>query len=141
MADLAAVFVVCAPAGTAASDINASAIPAALVLETNRCCISNYPMSKLSASLGQYRSGVLRRTISIVIIIKLEGSNAMRILFTRANLLTAAVLLTAAAAVVSLAAGVPAAVHYIGHDKVKLFWRNGGKPVRLNTTTIPTTCS
>jgi hypothetical protein len=72
MADLAAVFAVWALAGTAVSDINAIAIPAALVLETNRCCISNYPMSKLSASLGQYRSGVLPGTISIAIIMKLR---------------------------------------------------------------------
>src|SRR6266481_7999865 len=39
----------------------------------------------------------------------------MRILLKRATLLTAAVLLAAAA--VSLGSGVPAAVHYIGHDK------------------------
>ena len=50
----------------------------------------------------------------------------MRILFTRAKLLTMAGLLTAAAAVVSLAGGVPAAVHYIGHDKVTEVMSKGG---------------
>jgi mannose-6-phosphate isomerase-like protein (cupin superfamily) len=50
----------------------------------------------------------------------------MRIRFTRAKLLTAAVLLTAAAAMVSLASGVPAAVHYIGHDKVTEVMSKGG---------------
>jgi mannose-6-phosphate isomerase-like protein (cupin superfamily) len=48
----------------------------------------------------------------------------MRILRTRAALLTAAVLLTAAA--VSLGSGVPAAVHYIGHDKVTEVMSKGG---------------
>ena len=48
----------------------------------------------------------------------------MRILLTRATLLTTAVLLTAAA--VSLGAGVPAAVHYIGHDKVTAVMSKGG---------------
>jgi mannose-6-phosphate isomerase-like protein (cupin superfamily) len=48
----------------------------------------------------------------------------MRILRTRAILLTAAVLLTAAA--VSLGGGVPAAVHYIGHDKVTQVMSKGG---------------
>src|SRR5665213_3174767 len=45
----------------------------------------------------------------------LKGKNAMRILFTRAAWFTTAALLIAAA--VSLGGGVPAAVHYIGHDK------------------------
>jgi|GEM_PF-6472717 len=40
----------------------------------------------------------------------------MRILLTRASVLTVAVLLIATA--VSFGGGVPAAVHYIGHDKV-----------------------
>ena len=48
----------------------------------------------------------------------------MRILLTRTTLLTAAVLLTAAA--VSLGSGVPAAVHYIGHDKVTEVMSKGG---------------
>jgi mannose-6-phosphate isomerase-like protein (cupin superfamily) len=51
----------------------------------------------------------------------------MRILLTRATLLTAAVLLTAAA--ISLGAGVPAAVHYIGHDKVTQVMSKGGSIV------------
>ena len=45
-------------------------------------------------------------------------------LFTRAALLATAVLLTAA--VVSLGSGVPAAVHYIGHDKVTDVMSKGG---------------
>ena len=75
----------------------------------------------------------------------------MKRLLTRTILVTlAAGLLTAAA--VALGGGVPAAVHYIGHDKVTqvmskvrgeaivsdpglVFWRNAGTPVRLNTTT------
>src|SRR6266853_3558034 len=48
----------------------------------------------------------------------------MKILLKRATLLTAAVLLTAAA--VSLGGGVPAAVHYIGHDKVTEGMSKGG---------------
>ena len=48
----------------------------------------------------------------------------MRILRTRAKVLTAAVLLTVAA--VSLGSGVPAAVHYIGHDKVTEVMSKGG---------------
>ena len=48
----------------------------------------------------------------------------MRILVTRATLLTMAVLLIAAA--VSLGSGVPAAVHYIGHDKVTEVMSKGG---------------
>jgi len=48
----------------------------------------------------------------------------MRILLTRATLLTTAVLLTAAA--VALGGGVPAAVHYIGHDKVTEVMSKGG---------------
>src|SRR5207244_7556594 len=51
----------------------------------------------------------------------------MRILLTRTTLLTAAVLLTAAA--VSLGSGVPAAVHYIGHDKVTQVMSKGGSIV------------
>src|SRR5882762_34571 len=44
MADFAAVFVVWALAGTAVSEMNASAIPAAaLVLEMNRICIFKAP--------------------------------------------------------------------------------------------------
>jgi mannose-6-phosphate isomerase-like protein (cupin superfamily) len=50
----------------------------------------------------------------------------MRLLFTRAKLLTTAVLLTAGAAAVLLAGGVPAAVHYIGHDKVAEVMSKGG---------------
>ena len=48
----------------------------------------------------------------------------MRILLTRATLLAMAVLLTAAA--VLLGGGVPAAVHYIGHDKVTEVMSKGG---------------
>ncbi len=48
----------------------------------------------------------------------------MRILLTRTTLLTPAVLL--AATVVSLGGGVPAAVRYIGHDKVTEVMSNGG---------------
>ena len=48
----------------------------------------------------------------------------MRILLTRATLLTMAVLLIAAA--VSLGGGVPAAVHYIGHAKVTEVMSKGG---------------
>ena len=48
----------------------------------------------------------------------------MKILLTRATLLTTAVLLIAAA--VSLGRGVPAAVHYIGHDKVTEVMSKGG---------------
>jgi mannose-6-phosphate isomerase-like protein (cupin superfamily) len=54
----------------------------------------------------------------------LKGRNFMRNLLTRAILLTAIVLLIAAA--VSLAGGVPAAVHYIGHDKVTQVMSKGG---------------
>jgi len=45
----------------------------------------------------------------------------------RATLLMTAVLLTAAA--VSLGSGVPAAVHYIGHDKVTQVMSKGGQIV------------
>ena len=48
----------------------------------------------------------------------------MRILQTRATLLTVAVLFTAAA--VLLGGGVPAAVRYIGHDKVTEVMSKGG---------------
>jgi mannose-6-phosphate isomerase-like protein (cupin superfamily) len=48
----------------------------------------------------------------------------MKILLTPAKLLTPAVLLTAA--VISLGGGVPAAVHYIGHDKVAEVMSKGG---------------
>jgi len=48
----------------------------------------------------------------------------MRILRTRATLLTVAALVIAAA--VSLGNGVPAAVHYIGHDKVTEVMTKGG---------------
>jgi mannose-6-phosphate isomerase-like protein (cupin superfamily) len=51
----------------------------------------------------------------------------MRILQMRATLLMTAVLLTAAA--VSLGSGVPAAVHYIGHDKVTQVMSKGGQIV------------
>ncbi len=54
----------------------------------------------------------------------------MRIVLTRAALLTTfttAVLLTAAA--VLLGGGVPAAVHYIGHDKVTAVMSKGGQIV------------
>ena len=51
----------------------------------------------------------------------------MKILLTRAMLLTMAVLLIAVA--VSLANGVPAAVHYIGHDKVTEVMSKGGSIV------------
>ena len=46
--------------------------------------------------------------------------------FTRAKLVTMAVGLTAAAVVVSFAGGVPAAVHYISHDKVSEVMAKGG---------------
>jgi hypothetical protein len=48
----------------------------------------------------------------------------MKILFKRIALFTLAVLLVAAAA--SFASGVPAAVHYIGHDKVTQVMSKGG---------------
>ena len=48
----------------------------------------------------------------------------MRTLPTRAALLTMALMATAAA--VSLGSGVPAAVHYIGHDKVTEVMAKGG---------------
>jgi mannose-6-phosphate isomerase-like protein (cupin superfamily) len=48
----------------------------------------------------------------------------MRTLLARAVLLTMAVLLTETA--VSLGSGVPAAVHYIGHDKVAEVMSKGG---------------
>ena len=48
----------------------------------------------------------------------------MTVLRTRVTLLTTAVLLIAA--VVSLGGGVPAAVHYIGHDKVTEVMSKGG---------------
>src|ERR1700685_3371560 len=51
----------------------------------------------------------------------------MRVLLTPAKLLTPAVLLIAAA--VSLGGGVPAAVHYIGHDKVTEVMSKGGQIV------------
>jgi len=47
----------------------------------------------------------------------------MRILLTRATLLTMAVLIAAA---FLLGGGVPAAVHYIGHDKVTEVMSKGG---------------
>ena len=50
----------------------------------------------------------------------------MRILFIRAKLLTMVVALTGAAVVLSLAGGVPAAVHYIGHEKVAEVMSKGG---------------
>jgi mannose-6-phosphate isomerase-like protein (cupin superfamily) len=48
----------------------------------------------------------------------------MKCLLKRVTLLTAAVLLAAAAA--SFGGGVPAAVHYIGHDKVSATMAKGG---------------
>ena len=45
---------------------------------------------------------------------------------TSVKLLTAAVALAAVAVVVSFAGGVPAAVHYIGHDKVTEVMSKGG---------------
>ena len=48
----------------------------------------------------------------------------MKFLLTVAALLTVAVLLTPA--VNSLGAGVPAAVHYVGHDKVSAVMAKGG---------------
>jgi len=48
----------------------------------------------------------------------------MRILLTRSAWLTAAALLIAAT--VSLGGGVPAAVHYVGHDKVTQVMSKGG---------------
>jgi mannose-6-phosphate isomerase-like protein (cupin superfamily) len=48
----------------------------------------------------------------------------MRLLLTLATLLTMAFMLTAAAA--SFGAGVPAAVHYIDHDKVTAVMSKGG---------------
>jgi len=53
----------------------------------------------------------------------LIGRNAMRILLTRATVLTTAVLTAAA---VSIGGGVPAAIHYIGHDKVTEVMSKGG---------------
>ena len=48
----------------------------------------------------------------------------MKNLLTRAAWLTTAILMIAAA--VSLGSGVPAAVHYIGHDKVTEVMSKGG---------------
>jgi mannose-6-phosphate isomerase-like protein (cupin superfamily) len=48
----------------------------------------------------------------------------MRVLLTRAGMLAAVALLAAVA--VSLGGGVPAAVHYIGHDKVAEVMSKGG---------------
>jgi mannose-6-phosphate isomerase-like protein (cupin superfamily) len=48
----------------------------------------------------------------------------MRILLTRTTFFTTAVLMTAAA--VSFGGGVPAAVHYIGHDKAAEVMAKGG---------------
>ena len=53
-----------------------------------------------------------------------EWRNAMRIFLTRANLVTTSVLLTSA--VISVGGGVPAGVHYIGHDKVTEVMSKGG---------------
>src|ERR1700679_4102438 len=53
----------------------------------------------------------------------LKGRNAMRILLTRATQLATAVLIAAA---VSVGGGVPAGVHYIGHDKVTEVMSKGG---------------
>jgi mannose-6-phosphate isomerase-like protein (cupin superfamily) len=50
----------------------------------------------------------------------------MRILFTRAKLLATVVALTAGAVVFVFAGGVPAAVHYVGHDKVAEVMSKGG---------------
>ena len=80
----------------------------------------------------------------------------MKYLTTLATLLTMAVLLTAAAAL--LGSGVPAAVHYIDHDKVTATMVKGGSIVddpglivlanrrgteraKWNTMSIPTTSS
>jgi mannose-6-phosphate isomerase-like protein (cupin superfamily) len=52
------------------------------------------------------------------------GGIAMRILLRRANLLLLTVLLIAG--VVSLGGGVPAAVHYIGHEQVTEVMAKGG---------------
>jgi mannose-6-phosphate isomerase-like protein (cupin superfamily) len=54
----------------------------------------------------------------------------MRISFTRARLLTVVVAVALGAVVVSFASGVPAAVHYIGHDKVTEVMSTGGPIVR-----------
>ena len=51
----------------------------------------------------------------------------MRILLTRTTFLTTAVLIFAAA--VSFGGGVPAAVHYIGHDKVTEVMSKGRRPI------------
>jgi mannose-6-phosphate isomerase-like protein (cupin superfamily) len=53
-----------------------------------------------------------------------KGETQMRVPLTRVACLTAAGLLIAAA--VSLGGGVPAAVHYIGHDKVTQVMSKGG---------------
>ena len=50
----------------------------------------------------------------------------MMISFTRAKLLTAVITVAVSAAVVSFAGGVPAAVHYINHDKVTEVMSKGG---------------
>jgi mannose-6-phosphate isomerase-like protein (cupin superfamily) len=49
--------------------------------------------------------------------------------FTQAKWVAGLVTLTAAAVVVSFAGGVPAAVHYIGHDKVTEVMAKGGSIV------------
>lgn len=50
----------------------------------------------------------------------------MRILFTRAKLLATVVVVTAGAVALISAGGVPAAVHYIGHEKVAEVMSKGG---------------
>lgn len=50
----------------------------------------------------------------------------MRIPFTRPKLLATVVALTAGAVVLVFAGGVPAAVHYVGHDKVAEVMSKGG---------------
>jgi hypothetical protein len=51
----------------------------------------------------------------------------MMISLTRAKLLTTPAALTAAVVVVSFVRGVPAAVHYISHDKVTEVMSKGGR--------------
>src|SRR5215475_10320530 len=69
-------------------------------------------------------SGVRKRTPAKSFRNKSKGRKAMKTFVTRANLIAMAAVLILA--VVSKGGGVPAAVHYIGHDKVTEVMTKGG---------------
>jgi mannose-6-phosphate isomerase-like protein (cupin superfamily) len=56
----------------------------------------------------------------------LKGGTPVRVPFAQGKVFVAAVLSIAAGAVISVAAGVPAAVHYISHEKVTEVMSKGG---------------